>query len=66
MTARHYEGLDEGDRRQQDTLEEEQERDKINAEMGLHRFLWLAEHGITTVEEVEKARGYFKTLGVSL
>ena len=63
MIEREY---DEGDRRQQDTLEEEQATDKFNAEMGLHRFLWLAERGITTAGEVEKARGYLKTLGVNL
>ena len=52
------------DRRQQDTLEHEQ--DKFNAEMELRRFLWLAEHGNTTVEEVDKVRGCLKTLGVTL
>ena len=52
------------DRRQQDTLEQEQ--DVFNAEMELRRFLWLAEHGNTTVEEVDKVRGCLKTLGVNV
>ena len=58
--------IEQTDRRQQDTLEEEQATDVFNAEMELRRFLWLAEHGNTTVGEVEKVRGYLKTLGVSL
>ena len=58
--------IEQTDRRQQDTLEEEQATDKFNAEMELRRFLWLAERGITTAGEVEKVRGYLKTLGVNL
>ena len=53
-------------RRQQDTLDAQQEVDRSNAEMEINHFLYLVERGNGTVEDVRSAREALRTLGVKV
>jgi hypothetical protein len=53
-------------RRQQDTLDAQQESDMMDARLLIIRFLWLVEQGMGTTEDVRCAREALKTLGVKV
>ena len=55
------------DRRQQDTLEhEEYAADKLSAEMQINFFLFKAEKGMTTVEDIATLKQALRLLGVNV
>lgn len=56
----------EGDRRQQDTLEQEQYQDKLNAESKINLFLFKAERGMATADDTSAARTALRLLGVNV
>ena len=59
--------MDEGDRRQQDTTEQEAwEADKAKAEMQINFFLFKAERGMSTHEDVEAVKQALRLFGVNV
>jgi hypothetical protein len=55
------------DRRQQDTLEQEEfMKDKENAEIDISLFLYKSERGMATMVDVIQARKLLRILGVNV